>query len=1083
MPLLGQSSTASLALLAMETHQRAPFTAVVLASLGAALLAQEPSGQLPYLNVDATASAAAREAASESWQRFVHSVGGEWKTRWCAATGTPKAIFGTGLVVATWRENSLVEGRRHAHELLLQQEELLGLARSEFRETIGSRMGNTWCFVFDQFYRGLPVIDGRADVRVHMTGRVSMFGSRAWPIPDDFVTVPVLDRLSAKRVAWQTLAVVPPAARQPGADKPSRLVIWGDVNSATLAEVHLAWEIPISAVNAQGLGAIGRYYIDAKTGAVLDFVNDKHDASPGEEPKQPLAVPAPSTGTVMAWTRIGTSGIAQLVNVPLPGVEVNVPGVGVVVTDNAGQFTVNITANTNVTVDLNGIHCQLIFGTSATQVSQTLIPNGTTTFQFLWNTANADLAAHTTAYYWTHLVNEWARTVFGNTNQINALDNVRPTVNITSICNAYYTANTINFYQAGGGCNNSAYASVVAHEWGHGLDDQYGGISQVDGLSESWGDICSMYLLDDPVIGENFQTLGGYLRHGMNNRQYPSGNGVHQMGEAFGGFAWKLRERLAVTLVNRAAAITLTDDIVLGTIAANAPDQPGAVLEVFLADDNDGNLANGTPHSTEIIFACNQHSLPYPGNTTTNTTNDNCATSIAVINGLNGPFTSVGAQTSSPAWPCGNAGADVWFKYDSTNFGTLQVELCNQSAFNTVLEIFSGDCGSLTSLGCNDDSCGVASSLSVTVQPGTYHIRVGGSNNATGPFNLDVDGPTGTPATATPYGLGCYRTSKAFYELFASAASFDLSGVAMRLIKSGDQYVVIPGGGFVAPSAAATSLTLNDDDEVTVSLTGQFPYPGGTTSNLVVCSNGFVSVAVGNGTAPTPTASDWLNSSHPRWGSWHNYDPSAASSGQVKFEQQGSVAYVTWDGVFSFGSTSANTWQLQFDLPTGNVIFVWQSMSGTGNEVLVGYAHTAPNADLGSMDLSIALPITFSTTTQNFPGLTLSATAPQLGSTLTLTTTEYPQASVLGIQVLSFIRHDPGIDLTPFGMPGCLQFVGNEATAVVLPVGGQSAFSAPIPNDTGFMGIVITSQTFALSPGANSLGLVSSNGVALALGT
>ena len=49
------------------------------------------------------------------------------------------------------------------------------------------------------------------------------------------------------------------------------------------------------------------------------------------------------------------------------------------------------------------------------------------------------------------------------------------TANVNSTagtCNAYYTANSINFYRSGGGCRNTGeIAAVFDHEWGHGLDD------------------------------------------------------------------------------------------------------------------------------------------------------------------------------------------------------------------------------------------------------------------------------------------------------------------------------------------------------------------------------------------------------------------------------------------------------------------------------------------------------------------------------------------------------------------------------------------------------------------------------------
>jgi hypothetical protein len=76
-------------------------------------------------------------------------------------------------------------------------------------------MGRTWTFTFDQFFRGLPVIGGRADVRVHMVGRVPMFGSTAWQIPADFDTGPALTTKRATAIAWQALGQQPTDVRSP----------------------------------------------------------------------------------------------------------------------------------------------------------------------------------------------------------------------------------------------------------------------------------------------------------------------------------------------------------------------------------------------------------------------------------------------------------------------------------------------------------------------------------------------------------------------------------------------------------------------------------------------------------------------------------------------------------------------------------------------------------------------------------------------------------------------------------------------------------------------------------------------------
>ncbi|MFO1078143.1 MAG: hypothetical protein U1E73_10525 [Planctomycetota bacterium] len=1063
----------------------------LLASLIPAFLPAQERGDLKHPTVRSYYEAQGRSEHEQAWRQFLDNTGGEWIARWCAATGTPSAIYGTGLPLVGWRENSLAEARRHADQLLRDQADLLGLGNSDFREVIGNRMGRTWCLVYDQYFHGLPVLGGRADVRVHMIGKVSMFGSRAVPVPAGFVTVPQIDETTATMLAWNAANARPNSVVQP-TNRTARLVIWADVESDQRTEPVLAWEIPISAVDAEGNGPIGRQYVDAANGQALQYVNDKHECGmpgckyDGREVARAAtaddvgpAAPVNTTITVMGWTRLGSSAVTALTNIPLPGVEIVINAV-TYVTDSNGQITVNLAAATSVTVALNGRHSQTVAGGSAPTVTQTVTPGVASTFQFLTSGATSAQAAHTSTFYWVDAENEWARSILGNSPQLNTADNVQATVNIASTCNAYYTGNTINFYAAGGGCNNTGYSSVVLHEWGHGLDDRYGGISQTNGLSEAWGDICSLYLLDDSIIGRDFTTTGGFVRDGNNTRQYPTGSGVHAQGESYMGFAWNLRDHMANTLSSRPQAIAITNDIVLGSIVANALDQPSAVLEVYLADDNDANLANGVPHGVDLAYACNQHSLPIPA--PTGPANDECGNAIPVANGANGPFSNVGALTSAPAWPCGQGGNDVWFVFPSGGTGTLTVDTCG-SGFDTTVEVFSGACGGLTSIGCNDDFCGTQSSLSVPVNAGYYHIRVGGYQGATGSFTLNVSGPGGgAPASTTNFGEGCYHLSKAFYEFFATAGALDLNGgLGMHLVKAGNHFVAVPGGAFVAPSGAATQLSLGDDTETTITLPSPFPYAGGSTGTLVVCSNGFVSVA-SNGTSYIPDVAAWLGSSSPRWGIWHDYNPNIAASGKVFVEHVGAITNVTWNGVYTFNTTTPNTFQFQFDRTTGDVTYVFQNMQGGGNAFLVGYAAASPNFDLGSRDISATLPGGFSTGDDNSNGLAISSTAPTIGQNLVFTTTQFPAGSTLGIEAVSFVQFNPGIDLSSAGMAGCFQYSGAESTVVVLPSGGQTAYSIAIPNTGVYIGLPIVSQTYALAPGANALGLVSSNGVRAVIG-
>lgn len=123
---------------------------------------------------------------------------------------------------------------------------------------------------------------------------------------------------------------------------------------------------------------------------------------------------------------------------------------------------------------------------------------------------------------------------------------------------------------------------------------------------------------------------------------------------------------------------------------------------------------------------------------------DECWQAIALSPGINGPFANEGATSSPEPWPCGLGANDVWFVYTPPCNGQLAISTCTASrSFDTVIEAFSGACGALASLGCNDDAgggCGTGSVLNVTaVANQTIWIRLAGYAGATGISTIHVD--------------------------------------------------------------------------------------------------------------------------------------------------------------------------------------------------------------------------------------------------------------------------------------------------------------------------------------------------------
>ncbi|MEO6596340.1 MAG: hypothetical protein ABIP94_16445, partial [Planctomycetota bacterium] len=114
-------------------------------------------------------------------------------------------------------------------------------------------------------------------------------------------------------------------------------------------------------------------------------------------------------------------------------------------------------------------------------------------------------------------------------------------------------------------------------------------------------------------------------------------------------------------------------------------------------------------------------------------------------------------------------------------------------------------------------------------------------------------------------------------------------------------------------------------------------------------------------------------------------------------------------------------------------------------------------------------------------GLTLAATTPYLGSTVTLTTSAVPGTALGTINFLSLTKYVPPIDLLLVGMPGCLLHCGLDVGTVVLG-SGTALNSFYVPPDPYWLGFEIYSQSVAFVPGANPFGAITSNGVTLVIG-
>lgn len=118
---------------------------------------------------------------------------------------------------------------------------------------------------------------------------------------------------------------------------------------------------------------------------------------------------------------------------------------------------------------------------------------------------------------------------------------------------------------------------------------------------------------------------------------------------------------------------------------------------------------------------------------------DPCQVATDIACGDTATGTTTGGSTAGPSGFCGtSAGATgVFYRYVGTD-EFVTASLCN-SSYDTKINVYQGDCGALTCVGGNDDSCGSRSEFTWFAGTGEeYYIWVSGFSTQTGNYELTM---------------------------------------------------------------------------------------------------------------------------------------------------------------------------------------------------------------------------------------------------------------------------------------------------------------------------------------------------------
>jgi trimeric autotransporter adhesin len=300
-------------------------------------------------------------------------------------------------------------------------------------------------------------------------------------------------------------------------------------------------------------------------------------------------------------------------------------------------------------------------------------------------------------------------------------------MNINLNCNAFWNGSTVNFYRSGGGCGNTGeIAAVFDHEWGHGWDDNNTNPA-LSNPGEAIADIVSTQRLDSSCVGRGFflnQVCGGYgdpctgtpttgctgvrdadfakhvsgQPHGITwilsncgGGSGPCGREVHCEGQVPSEVGWDLHardlmaapfnfdENTSLEMATRLMYVGMQTLATWYTCAGGCQTTgtcgcgaTGGYLLTLGADDDNGNLADGTPHMGAIRSAFERHQL-------------HCTTQTVINSGCAGGPTTAPVATAVPS-STQDAAVDVSWNAvpGAANYAVYRTEGTNGCSFGKI---------------------------------------------------------------------------------------------------------------------------------------------------------------------------------------------------------------------------------------------------------------------------------------------------------------------------------------------------------------------------------------------------------------
>ncbi|MFT4709718.1 MAG: hypothetical protein ACI9D0_000260 [Bacteroidia bacterium] len=565
--------------------------AALVAAVSAPCLAQVSDNEAQTLSTSGFASPLEVRDALSTWQS---QNGDNWRSVFAGDTGYGRFLYG-GSVPAPFTPKNDGDFEALGRISIGGAYDIMGLspAKLELDSVTFLPLGligttDKTSVQFQQVVGGVKVERGFVNTLFNQQGQLLSIDTVG--LPDSALptsVVPTISSDSALAFARQSFAL---STELEAIDIDERGLVIAQDESGKLRTGALAWKIRVGNESEAGNPQAFLYSISAQGELrVIREANEIHYFDVG--------------GTVQTLVTPGeTPDTASNPPVAMPAGYMEVTSsAGTVVTDAFGNFNFpGATGPLNVTFSYKGTYNNVQNDVGGQYSSTVSLGTGTGNSVVLNSPAAAFVTSQSTTFSAINRMRDWTRA----TNPFDAVSdfNAPAFVNINDSCNAFFNGFSTNYFQAGGGCAATSFDNVVWHEMGHWMNVRYGSGNGPDGFGEGNADVFAMYQANSPNVGDGFCGPGCSIRTGLNTRTFCGDNNtgcygqVHADGEVLMGALWKVRAQLQLTYGEVPGGL-YADQLFNSWMNAYNDGQIKSIIENhwLVLDDNDGNIANGTP--------------------------------------------------------------------------------------------------------------------------------------------------------------------------------------------------------------------------------------------------------------------------------------------------------------------------------------------------------------------------------------------------------------------------------------------------------------------------------------------------------